>query len=517
MLRLRGKSLVRTGFFRTDPSIGSQPGNPYYFIDPEDPLFATANEFRYTDDPTMKSPILERSNVGMGLLLANSDKTNLTLINSLYRKLRDLEVNTLKRFSVVTASDRKMRVSGLGIRELLLINEALQAEGETRELASQYFSRLLHNQADVSLVVADYFKPLITLLDADNSGVALSALANTSACYSHSSVSVSLGQFGFVPTGGLSFALARTAWHIGEFLLLTSRQISGSNILYSGLAKRWISPEGIRFMEIASEHQLDVSEKDAAALLSEHFLTPPQDGFSLKTFVPLIDEIFQADSVGEIQRSLKHLAASSSDPKLVAFSEECISRIELSCPRALQLGLTLVKRARSEIGRITRELETEQGADTLNFIQSRPRLMQAEILKPALIRSLQDEVRVASHLIEMADLGQVLHGHIVGNPHCFSNSEFRESGKLDSFFEPIANEYVYSERSDFPLSAHPKLRRHHPDYNPETGLDHDPAFMQAELVRWNPNCMQPEIERIRSAVSGLSVEEIRRRPDIQWD
>ena len=513
----RSRSLVRTGFFRSDPS---PPAKPYYFIDPEDPLFSVADEYRYTDDPTMQSPVLERSNVGMGMLLANSKVSNLGFVNMMYRKLRDLEVNTLKRFTAVTMSDKKAIVGPMGLRHLLLLNEACKSDN--CELAKYQFLESLRNQADLALVVSDYFKPLITLLNGQDSGVGIATLANNAGCYKDSQIAFNLNQYGMVPTGGLSFALAKTPWHIGEFFALTSRKVTGQNILLSGLAKRWISPEAFPFMEVTSEHKLEVSEKDANALLSEHFLTPPTE-WSLKPFVNLINEAFGQEHFEDIVRSLRRVGASqSSDPKQAAFAKECLDRMTMADPLALRLTHALIRRARGHIQSVTQRAIDEEGEETVSFMERRhPNLFQSQISRPAMIESLKDELRVAYRLLGTDQLGMRLHAYIIGQGRKdddWDRVTFSTS-KLAEYFEPLpaGMDYRYSERSDFPLSAHPKLRKFHPDYNPKTGMDHDPQFMANQVVRWSDDYMQAEIEELRCGVSGLSKSEIRNNVTIRWD
>ena len=517
----RSRTLVRTGFFRSDPP---PPSKPYYFIDPEDPLFSVADEFRYTDDPTMKNPVLERSNVGMGMVLTNSDVSTTRFTNMLYRKLRDLEVNTLKRFTAVTASDKKLPIGPMGLRHLLLLAEACRNEDDgIRELAKNHFLESLRNQADLSLVVADYFKPLVTLLNGADSGIAISSLANNSACYKDSVIEFNLTRYGMVPTGGLSFALAKTPWNIGEFLALTSRRITGQNILFSGLAKRWISPEAFPFMEVTSEHKLEVSERDGKALLSEHFLVPPND-WSLRPFVSVINESFGQDHFEDIVRSLRRISGSqSSDPKISSFAKECLERMSESDPLALRLTHALIRRARNHIRHANEAVAEEIGADTVSFMERKhPGLFQEQVLRPAMIKTLQDELRVAYRILDTDRFRDRLHNYIVGDSKKSQEEWDRftiSTSKLDEYFQPLPTEleYRYSERSDFPLSAHPKLRKFHPDFNPKTGLDHDPQFMAREVVRWSDDYMQSELEDIRSAVSGLSISEIRNNSTIRWD
>ena len=75
---------------------------------------------------------------------------------------------------------------------------------------------------------------------------------------------------------------------------------------------------------------------------------------------------------------------------------------------------------------------------------------------------------------------------------------------------PIAEEFVYHERSDFTLSAHPKLRKFHPDFNFKTGLDHDPAYMEKEVERWSDEYLESTRDRLRSAVTGIPLNELKK-------
>jgi enoyl-CoA hydratase/carnithine racemase len=452
----------------------------------------------------MKNPILERSNVGMGMLLTNSKTCNLEFINMFYRKLRDLEVNTLKRFTAVTASDRSLLVGPIGLRHLLLLSEA-------GEPGIDILIESLRNQADLALVVSDYFKPLVTLMNASDSGIALAALANTSGCFKDSVFQFNLVKYGYVPTGGLSFVLAQTPWSIGEFLALTSRTLRAQDILFCRLVKRWISPEAFGFMEVTSEHKLGVSEKDANLLLEEHFLSPPMD-WSLKPFINTIQEAFGNDHFEDVVKALQR-SASSSDVKISAFAAECLDRMNQSDPLALRLTFKLIKRTRKHLADVKSGIQIEQGEETLNFMERRSRIRQEHILKPAMIESLKDEIRVASRLVPMDSFKASLHAFIVGQERPLSELKM-SAGEFETFFDPIERDYMYSERSDFPLSAHPKLRKFHPDFNPQTGLDHDPQFMARETQRWSREYLKTKTDQVRRAVTGLS--ELN-NSNISWD
>merc|ERR1711934_820861 len=61
-------------------------------------------------------------------------------------------------------------------------------------------------------------------------------------------------------------------------------------------------------------------------------------------------------------------------------------------------------------------------------------------------------------------------------------------------------DFSISPRSEVTLSQHPRLRRYHPDYNPVTKTDHDPAWMAAETRRWSPSFFE---EQRRTTIEDL--------------
>jgi hypothetical protein len=80
-------------------------------------------------------------------------------------------------------------------------------------------------------------------------------------------------------------------------------------------------------------------------------------------------------------------------------------------------------------------------------------------------------------------------------------------------YPAVLGDYAYHERSDFTLSAHPKLRKFHPDFNPKTGLDHDPVYMQKQVERWADIYLEKDRRILRSLVSGVPVNEL---DQFQW-
>jgi len=144
-------------------------------------------------------------------------------------------------------------------------------------------------------------------------------------------------------------------------------------------------------------------------------------------------------------------------------------------------------------------------------------------LKPAMIKSLTEEARVARELLTSTridpDLSKRLFEKIV-NGKSYSVDTPWTTKEVDRVSAVVAEllaqpddsfqEYRYHERSDFTLSAHPKLRKFHPEFNPKTGLDHDPVFMQREVERWSDEYLESDQAVLRSAVSGIPIDELKK-------
>ena len=76
--------------------------------------------------------------------------------------------------------------------------------------------------------------------------------------------------------------------------------------MYSGLAKYWVSPEALPFLEITSERALDVSEHDAKKLLEDHFLPlPVGETWSFQQHVPFIEKVFSLPTLKDIVEALR--------------------------------------------------------------------------------------------------------------------------------------------------------------------------------------------------------------------
>jgi len=488
---------VRTGFFPEDAD----------YIDPELPLMSerVGSRWRYMDDPTLRAPVLERSNVGMGMIVLNRPQGfDLPAVNLAYRKLRDLEVNSFKRFVGLTAPEPSAFAVGLDPRELLLAATAAARRGRL-----PHFSRaLLWHHQELAHLIADYRKPLVCHISglAKNGGAATACLANFSGAHDLSEVKVDACTMGLVPDGGMTYILARLRWNLGEFMALTGWSVKGADLVYLELARHWLSPDALPFLELTAEKQLEVSEIDGRALLDEHSLPLPEglrDTDSLpKKFLPLIDHAFAAESVPAVASRLEQTLRQETDADTKIFVTECLERMKRASPLALHAAFHLIRKAKLAI-------QEEHRARFSEAMTAPPRPLSASAdltsvghhgEHGALVKVLRLELRVQQRLLTSHDAVVGLHARCLDQPapvDGWSRRDLKDvigEEEVGELMRPPedAEDFSVAPRTEFPFSQHPRLRRYHPDYNPATGLDHDPAWMAAEMRRWSPSFFEEQ-------------------------
>lgn len=534
----RSYQSVPTGFFKDDET----------FIDPDGPLYAErkGSKWRLMDDPTLQSTVLERNNVGMGMLVLNrSQGFDLPTINDLYTRLRNLEVNSLKRFVGLAASDSEASEHALIYAKSTRELENFDCSGEAKSNFSSSpfgegidlqelmlaatvakradglapFSRaLLWNFQEMAHLVADYRKPLITQIHGSaRNGAAMACLANSSGVYEDSELVFDAAFAGLGPMGGVSRLLARASKKhqgLGEFLALTRTPIRGVGIVNAGMAKYWISPEALPYLELTAETHLRTTEERSRFLLEDHFLNRHDEenllgdvfGRRIKEedVLYVIANCFGSSrrgqkgqmpitTVKDVMNQLKKVEKGEEEfqdkPEIIRkFARDCLDRMGKACPRACARTFKLIRDA-SALEQTAESAETEESLQTI----------------------LKKELNVQDDLLR--------HAHSVENMHAFLTKDGRKgimSRRKDEWKDlvQIENEntdqedkgrntfkhFFVMDRSEFSLSTHPRLRRYHPDYNPETGLDHDAQWMADEAKRWNPGLF--EIER-QNAINEL--------------
>lgn len=508
------KRFVRIGILRTDPE----------FIDPESVLFAESkDEWHFSDDPYRKQPVLERDNVGMGMLVLNNRTQgylNLHGINRLYRKLRNLEVNTLKRFTALTSFNRDIFCKGLDLKDLLLFAESSQLVGQLQPLALE----VLRNHYELSWLVHTYHKPLLVLMNGAtfNSGAALCCLAGRSAAYKHSSFLCNAPRLGWIPDAGMSHMLSSLRGSLGIYLALTGEPLTGPDLIWSDLIHYWVSPEAFKHLELTSENQLEVSEHDAGNLIEEHYLKVPEE-YKLKDWEAIIHMTFNKPTLLTVIAELEKLCHDQSS-RVRDWAEDTLYRINLNSPLASQLTFALIRDLQDYRQSLLKQakispaewtfINCEKRVSPNNNTQMSMSLIREALDERCLRKALKLELRGASRLVMCSDVVEGVRALLTeGSPsHCAPRWKHKKIAdvpltEIAGYFAPLSDkrlELNIRERSDMPLSAFPMMRKLHPDYDPETGLDHDPRFMAEEVERWSDEYLQEDQKDLRAMVLSYS-------------
>lgn len=449
------------------------------------------------NDPTLQNRVLERSNVGMGMLVINRASLDLPCVNELYKRLRNLEVNSLKRFVGLAAMEPGPFSIGLDPKELLLAAVYAQKRGKL----SRFSKALLWNSQELAYLVADYRKPLVCHLGgvAQDAGAALACLASFSGAYEDSEICVRACRHGLVPMGGMTYLLASLPWHLGEFLALTGWTLRGYELVALDLVEHWLSPEALPFLELTSEKQLEVSEADAKLLLHEHSLPLPQEGDLFQTsnaegegfkrrYIPLINKIFRHESPLLIREALKLEQKSAQSESDYKFLEECLEGMDQASTKASWITLELIDNARKRRNDIKNKNDPK-----------RPEADERRIREGCLPESLRKELWAQQCLLQgKKDLPEIIQRLHAACTHQEMPRQNAGDVTLAQDIQEATNfpkDFVFAvpeDRSEISLSQHPRLRRYHPDYDPVTGLDHDPDWMRQEAERWDPELFADE-------------------------
>jgi len=233
-------------------------------------------------------------------------------------------------------------------------------------------------------------------------------------------------------------------------MALTGMPVRGADLVYCGLAKHWMSPEALPFMELTAEKQLEVSEADARALLDEHSL--PLIGLGNKTlpwtlekFIPLIKEAFAKESITEIKEALRKGRDNSAAEK--KFAADCLDGINRASPLALSATLTLIRKGRK--ARNEAPWEMRRGISGMSAMDG------------ALEACLRNEFRVQTRLLEHADAILGCRAHCLGeavNPDNWRPPPI-PSDLNDLEKPPMSGEdFAVYPRAEMAFSRHPRLR-----------------------------------------------------------
>ncbi|EKX72986.1 conserved hypothetical protein [Theileria equi strain WA] len=457
-----------------------------------------------------ESPLLSRNNVGMGFLVLNSKYSGISQINGLYRRLADLETNVYKRFVLVTSMTRKTFSLGLNPSEIFMFLGSMQkllAKNTTTlyEPVVNALRNYLYNLADLSYLIFSYKKPLLVYANGSTAGygMCLASLSNMSACYHHSKFRYSGYNFGMPPLGGLSYVLGRLDGCIGEYLALTGEEISGTDLIYSGLIERFISPDAIKVLQITSDRLMDLPERETYLHLREHFL-PVKNSYSLHRYEPLIMEHFSKSSIEEIKESLSAGADKSitkscnlAEGQVKDWENKTLESIKKNTDKYANVSLSIfvfifLQGTLKLIKRVKR--------NTSYLLEKYARHIHAPLDTPpdygldmrhALEKPLHDAI-----------MEEVLTDAINEEIDAFCDITSKILGK--NIHLKTSNKWQPFERSGFAISSVPGLKKLHPDYNPKTGCEYDKKMMERQVERWSDTFLQKELLMMKRIIETYS-------------
>ncbi|CAE7908611.1 unnamed protein product [Symbiodinium microadriaticum] len=252
-----------------------------------------------------------------------------------------------------------------------------------------------------------------------------------------------------------------------------------------------MSPDALPFLELTAEKQLEVSESDAAMLLTEHSLPLPESsllsgqqdapGFK-RSYIPLIEEIFSQPSLPRVMEALEKKTKQPETVQNSEFLQVCKDRLSRVDKRAAWMTQALIRDARDSI-------------------KANPEPPGIQRLHPTvLLEALRHELWAQTQLLARQDTIWGLHALCKGTTYRFGEEDVLLAEVEEATKAPEDFVFGIPERSEMPLSQHPRLRRYHPDYDSATGLDHDPVWMQQEVQRWDSELF--DLER-RQAIEDM--------------
>lgn len=482
-----------------ESSLLNEPFNPSYNEWLEGDYLGAPSDLHTTCQA--ESPLITRNNVGIGFMALNSDYTAISQVNTLYRRLADLETNVYKRFCVVTSMNRDRFSYGINPLELLMFKESLQLLSSRKDGAVLYkvlqraLDDYLNNVCDLSYLIHSYKKPLIVYANGMTAGYAtcLVSLANVSACYKHSIMSCNNLEHGVPFLGGQSYVLAMLRGSLGKYLALTGKELKGCDLVWSGLVKRYISPDALSVMQMTSERLVEMPEKETEHQIQEHYM-PLEGKYSLEKLEWLIHEHFSLPNVASILNSLEKGISVKKIRSNTSLSEDHVRKWEMESLDLMTRNIKKYKKDAEYALKLINDITTYK-LEVLKTLKVSPRRwneLQQFTYRPA-VTTQDHNNRELLHSIQREILLEALHLEVASFLDRAEKDMKDSQGKLWQESRFHNNPFTPCYRSGFSLSSLPSLRTLHPDYDARTGNDHDTLLMKHYDERWSSDFLQREL------------------------
>lgn len=154
----------------------------------------------------------------------------------------------------------------------------------------------------LNLMIAEYPKPVVAFADGVTmgGGVGLAGHAAIRIVTERSSLAMPETRIGFTPDVGGTLLLGRAPGRVGEYLGLTAGTMSGTDAIYAGFADYYVPSQHLPELREALGKRADPTSPSELVLLFDETPEPS----ALVQEREWIDEVFSADTIGEVMRRL---------------------------------------------------------------------------------------------------------------------------------------------------------------------------------------------------------------------
>lgn len=290
-----------------------------------------AGNVAFVTDTTAAPTVLVRTEGSLGRLTLNRPKAINALDLDMIRQL----TAALDRWRDDTDIDIVL-IDGAGDRGLC-------AGGDVRGLYDQITSGQHHGVGDffraeyaLNLMIAQYPKSVVAIADGITmgGGIGLAGHAAVRIVTERSRLAMPETRIGFTPDVGGTYLLGRAPGRIGEYLGLTGSTMTGADAVYAGFADYYVPSAHLDELREALGKRADPTSPSELVLLFDE--TPERSALADER--AWIDEVFSADTIGDILQRLSERTES-------AASDTAATLAELS-PTGIAVTLDAVREAR---------------------------------------------------------------------------------------------------------------------------------------------------------------------------
>lgn len=261
-----------------------------------------------------------------------------SMVKKILPRLREWSKSDLTNVVVMKGAGDKAFCAGGDVAALALQNK----EGpEGQEKSAKYFG----HEYQLDHYIATYNKPYIAFMDGITmgGGVGLSIHAPFRIATERTLFAMPETTIGFFPDVGASFFLTKMPGAVGTYLALTSEQLTGANVYYSGIATHYLHSTSLPSLESRLAELQFHDYEDMKYRLDIINRTINEFSTGLPHDVPIhisgelrkaIDRCFGKQTVAEILAALKLETGSTQD-----WAEKTLTTLETRSPTAVHVTL----------------------------------------------------------------------------------------------------------------------------------------------------------------------------------